>query len=291
MFITADVLRQYNACGPGVKYIERFYPNGAEMIDIIKDRHIEKSFLHWGRKVFSVSEEEFQAYCDACKIENCEDFWESSAIKNSKYISKSKNVENSVGVFESTDVIKSTDIAGSDGVGDSSQIFYSSMIDTCSKIYKGTNIVESSNVCNSTMVARSKNVIDSNTVFDSSEIIGSNTITNSYFCNNCKNISHCMFCDGISDVEYYIFNKPVDQKYFEMFEKQYLKYLTDDLEFAHDWPKDMIVNTHMSPTRKFDDWYHPISEKFWKWARTLPNFDNILLYRITLLSEFIIDKP
>lgn len=58
MFITADILREYEACGPGLKYIERFYPNGAEMIDLIRDRHIHKSFLHWGREHLTVTEEE-----------------------------------------------------------------------------------------------------------------------------------------------------------------------------------------------------------------------------------------
>ena len=290
MFITTDILRQYKACEQGVKYIERFYPNGAEMIDIIRDRHISKDFLHWGRQYLTNDEKEFEAYCIACGIENSEGFWYSQNVFNSKYIIKSKDVKDSISVFDSIEVSNSTDIVNSENIENSQQVFYSSMVDTSNKIIKGQNIVESTNVCNSIMVVRSVNVIDSSTVFDSSEIIKCNTVTNSYFCQNCTNIESCMFCEGLDGVEYYIFNKPVDEKMYKLFEKQYKKYLTESLSFVRNWPSEMIVNQHVTPTRKFDDWYHPISERFWKWTKTLPGYDNMLLYNITMLPEFLIDK-
>ena len=72
MFITADLLRKYGACEQGIKYIERFYPNGAEMIDVIRDRHISKDFLHWGREYLTHTPEELAAYFTACDIINSE---------------------------------------------------------------------------------------------------------------------------------------------------------------------------------------------------------------------------
>ena len=98
-----------------------------------------------------------------------------------------------------------------------------------------------------------------------------------------------MFCDGLEDAEYHLFNKPVDKKYYELFEKQYLKYLTEALDFVREWPEDMIVTASVTPTRKFDDWYHPISPRFWKWVRTLPGFDSMLVYNITMLPEILVD--
>ena len=291
MLITAEVLRQHNACEQGIKYIERFYPNGAEMIDIIRNKHINKEFLHWGREHLTNNEEDLAAYCVACGIENSEGFWYSQKVSNSKYVIKSNNIKDSTSVFYSTDVSNSTDIADSENVENSHQVFYSSMVDTSNKIVKGQNIVESTNICNSTMVARSVNVIDSNTVFDSSEIIKCNIVTSSYFCQNCANIKNCMFCEGLDDVEYHIFNKPVDEKMYRLFEKQYKKYLNELLSFVRDWPNEMIADQHVTPTRKFDDWYHPISEKFWKWAKTLPGYNNMILYNIIMLPEFLIDKP
>ena len=290
MLITAELLRKYNACEQGIKYIERFYPDGAEMIDIIRDRHINKEFLHWGKEHLTTNEEEQLAYCIACDIVNSEGYWYSIKVHDSQYIVKSKEVKNSKGVFESSEVDSGFDIVNSDNVTNSKQIFYSSMIENCQKIYKGINIVESINVCNSTMVARCKNIINSANVFDSSEIIKCNTVTNSHFCQNCVNIEHCLFCDGLENAEYYIFNKPVDKNRYEMFEKQYQKYLIELLGFIREWPENLSVSTFNSPTKKFDDWYYPIPQKFWKWVRTLPGFDSMLVYNITMLPEILIDQ-
>lgn len=288
MFVTAKDLQKYKACEQGIKYIERFYPDGAELIDIIQDRHINKEFLHWGREHLTVTEAEVEAYCKACNIVNSKYFWYSQNVLNSKYVIKSKDVAESKGVFESSDVVKSCDVVGGDSVNESEQIFYSSMIDSCTKILKGQNITESNNICNSTMVARSTSVIDSFNVFDSSEIIRCNTVTDSHFCQDCKDIAFCMFCEGLEGVEYHIFNRPVDKTHYEVFIKQYKKYLTEHLSFVREWPKDLLRSISFSTTRKFDDWYSTIPEKFWKWARTLPNFDSMLLYNITMLPEILI---
>ena len=289
MFITAEILKKYKAYDQDVGYIERFYPNGAEMIDIIRDRHISKEFLHWCREFLNVSEEEFAAYQEACKIVNTEGYWCSQDVRDSKYVVRSKCVNNSIGVFSSSEVSDSTDIIGSENIELSHQIFYSSMVDNSQRVYKGQNIVESSNVCNSTMVVRSKSVIGSVNVFDSTEIIDSRTVTDSHFCKDCNNIAFCLFCDGLENAEYHIFNKPVSQKHYEIFVNQYTKYLQEELEFIKEWPKNLLVEGTTYPTKKFDDWYHPISEKFWKWARTLPGFDSMFLYNITMLPEILID--
>ena len=289
MFITIELLKRLDACEQGLRYFERFYPNGAEMIDVIRDRHINKEFLHWGREYLTNNEQEQKAYAEVCGIENSEGYWYSVNVKNSKYVVKSKEVTDSISVFESTEVVSCSDVVNSDSATNSKQIFYSSMIDDCQKVFRGTNIVESINVCNSTMVVRSKNVIDSSNIFGSSEIVKCNTVTDSHFCQNCINIENCLFCEGLENAQYYIFNKPVDESRYKMIEKQYLKYFTELLGFIREWPENLIVGTFVAPTRKFDDWYSPISEKFWKWVRTLPNFDSMLIYNITMLPEILID--
>lgn len=289
MMVTVDLLRKHNGCEQGIKYVERFYPDGAEIITLIRDRHINKEFLHWGREHLTITDEELAAYCEVCHIENTEGFWYSQNVRDSKYVVKSKDVDKSRSVFESKNIVNCKDIVNTDDAENSSQIFYSSMIDGCDKICKGTNIVNSTNICNSTMVARSVNVIDSNTVFDSSEIIDCNTVSSSHFCKSCTNIENCLFCEGLSNAEYHIFNKPVDPKMYELFEKQYMKYMTASLDFISNWPRELVASTYVAPTRKFDDWYHSIPEKFWKWARTLPGFDSMLLYNITMLPDILID--
>ena len=289
MFITLEILKKFGACDQGIKYIEHFYPNGVEMIDIIRDKHIPKEMLHWGRAKLTHSPEELEAYAQACNIINTEGYWYSQDVCDSKYVVKSKQVTKSIGVFGSNDIVNSHDIADSESVLDSAQIFGSSMVDDSEKVFKGQNITRSVNICNSTMIADSKNIIDSCGIFDSSEIIRCLNVSDSHFCQDCKEIKHCMFCDRIEDVEYYLFNKPVDKKHYELFEKQYLKYLTEGLDFVREWPEGMIVTTSVMPTRKFDDWYHPIAPRFWKWVRTLPGFDSMLIYNITMLPEILVD--
>ena len=289
MLITADLLRKYKACDQGIRYVERFYPEGVDMIDIIRDRHINKEFLHWGREHLSNGPEELEAYCAACNIVNSDGYWYSQDVVDSKYVVKSKQVTSSIGIFGSNDVINSHDVADSESVLDSRQVFGSSMVDDSEKVFKGQNITRGINICNSTMIVDSKNIIDSCGVFDSSEIIKCLNVSDSHFCQDCKEIKHCMFCDGLENAEYHLFNKPVDKKYYELFEKQYLKYLTEALDFVREWPENMIVTDSVTPTRKFDDWYHPISSRFWKWVRTLPGFDSMLIYNITMLPEILVD--
>ena len=287
MFLTIEILKKLNACEQGIKYIERFYPNGAELIDIINDKHISKEFLHWGREHLTVNNEELKAYCKACRIENTEGYWYSQDVRDSKYVVKSKDVENSASVFESMDIKDSTDIVGSENIESAHQIFYSSMVDTAQRIYKGQNISHSTNICDSTMVANSTSVINSCNVFNSSEIIKGISISESHFCQEVKNLKHCMFCYGFENAEYCIFNVPIEKSHYELIEKQYLKYLTEELSFIRAWPEDLVITQHIMPTRKFDDWYSSISKKFWKWVRTLPFYDSMLLYNITMLPELL----
>lgn len=289
MKLTSEILKKYGACEQGIRYIERFYPDGAELIDIIRDRHISKDFLHWGKEHLTTTEEERAVYCEVCNIKNTEGFWYSQDVSDSKYVVKSKNVTKSQSIFDSSDIMSSRDICSSESVDNGTQIFSSFAIDGCSKVFKGENITSSTNICNSKMIVRSKNVIDSSMIIDSTEIIKSSNVTNSHFCQECKNIKNCLFCYKIENAEYYIFNQPVDPGLYEMFALQYAKYLLNDLSFIRDWPEDMIASDFVIPTRKFDDWFHPISSKFWKWARTLPNFDSMILYNITMLPEILMD--
>ena len=145
------------------------------------------------------------------------------------------------------------------------------------------------NICASTMVSNSKNINFSTNVFDSMDIINCNSVTNSYFCKNCSNISNCLFCFGLEDAEYCVFNIPIDKKRFEVIKEQYQKYQTELLSFVETWPENMFSNHTINTIVKFDIWYYPIPQKFWKWVRTLPGFDPMLIYNITMLPEILVD--
>lgn len=290
MRITANELRQYGACSKGVEYIERVYPNGAQIIDIIQDKNIEKELLHWGRKNLTHTPEEFEVYCKACNIINTDNHWYSHNLRDCLYVVKSHDVENSQRVFDSNDVNDSSDIVACESVSNSSQVFTASLVDNSQRVAHCANVNESNNVCFSKMLSRCVNIYNSKNVFDSSEIVVSENVTDSYFCQNCKNIKHCMFCDGLENAEYYLFNQPVDKERFELFVQQYKRFMQCKLAFASEWPENLIRAYAPAVTRKIYEWYKPIPEKFWKWAKTLPGYDSMMLYNITMLPEILVEE-
>ena len=289
MFVTSEILRKHNACEQDIKYIEHFYPNGAEMIDIIRDKHISKEMLHWGREHLTHTSEELAAYWEACHVINSDGIWYSQDVHSSRFVVKSKEVKGSDRIYHSEDVIDSSDIVHGETISNSAQVFTSTMVSNSSLIAHCNNITESKNICFSTMVSRSINIYSSKNVFGSSEIIKCNNVTDSYFCQDCKNIKYCMFCEGIENTEYCLFNQPIDKERFELFLQQYKRFMQSRLAFAPEWPENLIGAYSPSISQKFDEWYKMIPEKFWKWARTLPGFDSMLLYNITMLPEILVD--
>lgn len=289
MKITIDLLKKHGACEQGLRYIERFFPNGAEVVEVIFARHISKEFLHWGREHLTLNAEEVAAYEQVCGIKNSGGCWYSTDVENSERVIHSARISNSTGVFRSSDVMMGRDIVESETIEESEQIFCSQMIEKSQKVFKSVNITNSINICNSSLTIASKNVIDSSSIFGSSEIVRGKNISDSHFCIDCSNIKHCLFCTNISDVEYHIFNQPVDKNYYEVFVKQYEKYMNDLLSFIRNWPSDLVTSTYEAPTKKYDDWYTSVSPKFWKWARTLPGYDEMLLYEMTMLPEILVD--
>lgn len=290
MFITAEKLKHFGACEKGVLYIQEFYPNGAELIDIINDPNIEKEMLHWGRKKLDYTLEELEAYCKVCNIINTEGYWYCVDVHNSKNIVKSTDINSCERVFHSNDIYNSFDIVNGDSVSNSSQVFASAMIDLSKKILHCVNVSSGENICFSTAIGRSKNIFESKNVFYSSEIIRSENVTASHFCQDCKNIKYCLFCNEIENAEYYIFNQPVDKERFDLFVEQYIRFMETELEFSPEWPSNLSVICAPLITRKTFDWYKSVRPKFWKWVRTLPNFDSVILYNMTFLPEVLLEE-
>lgn len=290
MFITAEMLEKYSACDEGVSYIREVYPNGVELIDIINDPNVKKEMLHWGRKELTHTPEELAAYCKVCDIVNTENYWYCVDVHDSKDIIKSTSINNCERIFHSNDVCNSFDVVNGDSVSNSSQIFASAMVDLSKKILHCANISSGENICFSTAIGHSKNIFESKNIFHSSEITRCENVTDSHFCQDCKNIKHCLFCNKIENVEYYIFNQPVDKERFDLFVKQYIRFMDVELDFSLEWPSNLSVIHAPSVTRKIFNWYKPVQPKFWKWARTLPNFDSMILYNMTFLPEILIEK-
>jgi hypothetical protein len=58
-------------------------------------------------------------------------------------------------------------------------------------------------------------------------------------------------------------------------------------EYVDKWYEEPIVKIRPRQVIRWDKHYTPISDRFWKWVKTLPNYDTKILYSITLNSEFL----
>lgn len=283
MFITLEDLERYKACENGKRYIRRFHPQGFEMSELVHDRHIPRSFVHWARNNLPCTDQEIQLYNKRMNIQNSENFHCSHNISNSAFVKYSWNVEDSFHIFNSENIKNSQDIVRSEEIENSKKIYFSQFVDESAEVYISNNINQSSDVVNSSMVTNSSNVIDSFNIFNSSEIESCNNLTNCFFCSHCKNLLNCLFCFGIEDKEYFVFNEFVGPERYELFKKQYDKIIKSEKIEMCTWPPEKIL-VIQKPKRKNISWeyYKEISSKLKKWAKTLPGFSEELFYKLTL---------
>ena len=271
MYLKIEDLQNNHACEEGIKYIERFYPNGAELIDIIRDRHISKEFLHWGRKSLPVSEEEIAAYHEVCGIVDSERVSESTLVVECLNVDGCKNIQSSSNVFGSEDVKTSTDVVDSKTVENSKQVFASSNIIDCERIYLCDNITSSFNICSSEDISKSSVVFQSKSVFASSFVIECEDAKVIYLCKNCKNIKNSLLSYGINNSEYCIFNKPVSKERFEQLVLN-IPFAFSEFNFVKYWPEDLGSST-APETQDEEKFTEGLTEELITWIKVLPEYD------------------
>lgn len=287
----AKDLERWGSCEAGIELAKKLAPNGATIMEMLNMDKVPNDFVHWVKERVAFSEEEEATYLSRMKIMNSTKFYYCEDIVNSSFVVRSKNIKDSCNVFGSKKIFNSKDVVESEEVENSSTVFGSMFLLDSHKIAYSSNITSCVNVYKSFNVIKSQNVFESSNVFDSSEIIRAEDATNCHFCSDCKAISNCLFCANLSNVEYHIFNKPVSKEKYEFFEKQYLKYWDGLLSFIPNWPTDLLQGMNLlTPIQDFSKWYKSIPENFWKWVRTLPNFDSLLIYDITMLPKILIDQ-
>lgn len=213
--------------------------------------------------------------------------YESENIIDSSYVVESENVQDSAHIFYSTNVSGSRDVVECDEVSNSKQIFLSSMIDNCEKVVKSMNVSDGKNICESSMICESRDVFKSSNIFSSKQIERSKNLTDVYFSTQCEDSSHCLFCFDIKNQNYMLFNEPIDHARYELIKKQYNKYFTDYLCFASGWYRELATASSPRIHYNFNSHYAKISDKFWKWVESLPNFNPQILYNITLNARFL----
>lgn len=211
---------------------------------------------------------------------------DSENVSNSKYIAFSKDIKNSERVYASSNVENSQyisvsfNVLGSTEVKDSSKIQYSQ------------NIFNSSEVLDCYAVYSCKEVEDSSGIFNVS------TGKEIYFSTDLENCSYCLFCSGLKDKKFYLFNQEIDSKdWFIIKELLLNKWSEEDkklykvISFEDDDKKWYGFKTfNYSATLSYvaqRDFFQSLSSKFLKYIRSMPCYNDWLLYQITMNPKIL----
>ena len=277
MFLTVDILKERRACEQGIHFVEKFYPNGVELSEIIQNKHIPKEFLHWGFSHLDATNEEIKLYEKVLDITNTTGYFESEKVSDSQQVRFSSEIENSKDIYRSKKIKNSCSIYSSNNVEYSSNINKSSFCSNSEAILNSTNVTDSTMVINSNYVLRSNSIIKSKFITDSTCIINSSNIEDCNFLMDCNNMRDSIFCLGLDGKEYYLFNKPVSKIMYENINLQFRKYITLPLRMIYT-NNENLVSTQVNNFSKF---FENLPDDFWQWVKTLPNYDPEILYSMT----------
>lgn len=288
MFLTLDILKKYRACNKGIEKFEKLYPDGEEVAKIIQDPRTPSDLLHWGFEFLPVSEEEIELYKERLKIINCEDFIRSKNIEDCSTVINSKNCKNSREIKNSFNVDKSELVADSKKVTKSSYIFDSK------DVHDSSFIVQSSSVHGSDFVFFGKNIYNSSNIFRSDDIFDSiglrkcDHVENSFFCSDCEKSMNLLFCYDLTGEEYHIFNQEVPLNAFfkvqreilELFPNLSFNFATFTGHLPAQSERGYIINEDYTT-------HYSVSDEFYAYIKTLPQYDPFIMYMITLDPKFL----
>ena len=290
MYLTYDKLENFGAREELLSFFKKNYPNGANLIDIISNKDLPNQDLYWLQSGYTFSSEMNEIVRRKLNITNSKysSIYRSSDIDNSLYIIDSEKVKDSEYIFQSSKIMKCNNVEDSKQVSLSSCVCNSYFVDNSERVLGSNNVTNSNDVYYSNFVLDSKSIVNSHTVSNSSYVSafaknGSKNITDSYFIMNCSNLKNCLFCEGIKDKEYYLFNKPFPEKLYGLLVKQMKEVLGDyTMNLSSNWIKGTIPFNTPTINTDFRTRYNNLPKEFWDWVITLPNYDQKVLYNITL---------
>ena len=289
--ITLDTLKEAKACSVGLKWFEKNFPNGVELLQLLKsDIDIPKTFLLWAE----YSLEQFyqgeiidlmQKRLNIIDTTFCRKSYD---VIHSSYVYKSHNIEQSSEILGSRFVKFGYNIADSANIDNSSycrqstniiqsqQIVSCSNLKNCSELYKCYDSKE----CNyGYRIHNSRNVIFS------SEINNSSNISYSILLNNCKN---CIFCSNLTGQENMIFNKPVSEEEFLAIKNKLDEILNNSPKILSyvNLPEHIFLDKKQvdSPIHNL---LRLIPINVWSYIKELPYYDEIIFYTIRGAEEIL----
>ena len=295
MLITVDKLQELHADTKFINWLLYYFPKGATLSQIFSCPAAEPEMLHWCNFYFATTAEEQELYYKGLNID-CKfpfNIYESDNVRNSNWISRSSNVVDSSHIFYCKDVINSNNVLSSEDVRDSEKVYNSEFV------YKSRNVLNSKNITESAFVVNADYVVNSNSVNNATAVMKSAFVTgrkdgatyqirNSRFICDCSNMKKSLFCYGISNAEYMLFNQQMEPEDYELIVEQFdakLGKFHNVLVANDEWPANIIPLEAPKIQRRISDVYSQVPLEFWRWVKTLPGYNQNILFNITYNME------
>lgn len=240
-----------------------------------------------------------------------EKFEEVFEIVNSSIILRSLYTDSSSRVQDSENVSRSKYVAFSKDVKNSERIYSSVNVENGQYINASFNVLSSMEINNSSKIKYSQNVFNSDEISncygvyfckkveDSLGIFNVSTGKEIYFSTDLENCSYCLFCSGLKDKSFCLFNQEIGLKDWFVIKELLLnewsekdKSLYKVVSFEDD-DNEWCGFRYLSKTdTSFSyvaqrDFFQGLSSKFLKYIRSMPYYNEWLLYQITMNPKIL----
>lgn len=240
-----------------------------------------------------------------------EKFEEVFEITNSHIILSSFCIDSSSRVQDSENVSNSKYIAFSKDIKNSERIYASSNVEDSQYISASFNVLGSNEVKNSSKIQYSKNVFNSGEVLDCYGVYSCKEVEDSlgifnvstgkkiYFSTDLENCSYCLFCSRLKDKKFYLFNQEIDSKDWFVIKELLLNEWSKEnknfykvISFEDDDKEWCGFRTSSNDSVSFSyvaqrDFFQGLSSKFLKYIRSMPYYNDWLLYQITMNPKIL----
>lgn len=212
---------------------------------------------------------------------------DSENVSRSKYVAFSKDVKNSERIYSSVNVENGQYINASFSVLSSMEV------NNSSKIKYSQNVFNSDEISNCYGVYSCKKVEDSLGIFNVS------TGKEIYFSTDLENCSYCLFCSRLKDKSFCLFNQEIGLKDWFVIKELLLNEWSEEdknfykvASFEDNDKKWCGFRAYTNYGAGFSyvaqrDFFQGLSSKFLKYIRSMPYYNEWLLYQITMNPKIL----
>lgn len=292
MWIDHEMLKGLGACKEGLKFFDKHFSHGVEMIEFLSLKHIPPDIIWWGYDHIgfdscpSLADQEYKLYEQALNIVDSKYHYHCYQLQGCEIVGNSHHIKNSNFVWDSSFIENGDNISDSANVKNGCEVYHSKMITNSDQIYVSTAISNSYNIACSSNIFDSSNIYLSNDLKNCSLMRLCSESSDSSFCANSKNLKNCLFCSNIDEGgEFLVFNRQIDKTFYDMIFEQFAQF---EYKATYTFPYETneYKATHIKINGNFSQHYELPSD-FIDWVKTIPNYNDEIMYEITCQSQFL----